>query len=118
MPALVGVSLNNPVELLNKSPGGILPVTLKLAALDEVGWKLYVLPTVALEFGVPEMVGRDMLTVMEKAASLAVRLPLTAAMVMLLVVPTSEPPGVPLKAPVAVLNVAQAGLLVMVKLAA
>jgi hypothetical protein len=76
--------------------------------------KPYVCPTLAVAGGVPLITGARFAagsTAMEKAARETFVMPSNAAIVMAEWVPVAD--GMPLSLPVAVLNVAQAGLFVM-----
>jgi energy-converting hydrogenase Eha subunit E len=122
VPAAVGVPLRRPVVVLNVAHAGLLAI-LKVNALpsgsDAIGVKLYACPTVADLAGVPLMTGGRLETaaaVMEKLASVAVKAPSDTLIAMLDAVPATV--GVPLSLPVVVLNVAHAGLLVILKVSA
>src|SRR5450631_3609816 len=78
-----------------------------------VGVKLYAEPTVAEVAGVPLIVGGpspvDAETIMVKAASEAVAVPLSTLMTMLVKLPTSAAAGVPESSPVTLLKFAHEG---------
>ena len=81
-----------------------------------VGRKLYALPTLIVRTGVPEIVGArfvEPLTAIENAGSAVLTRPSLTLMMMLPKVPVAV--GVPLKRPVVVLKVAQAGRFWMAK---
>ena len=76
------------------------------------------MPAVTEVAGVPLMVGGVfgiLATVIEKAESEVVVIPSLTLIVILLVVPTSVLPGVPLIAPLVVLKLAQVGKLLTLK---
>ena len=116
--ATVGVPLNRPVDVLNVAQVGF-PVTLNVRVSPltslAVGWNAYGWFTGAEVAGVPEIVGAVLagVTLMVKAASELDARPSETLITMLADVPTFAAPGVPLRRPFEVLNVAQAGLPVM-----
>src|SRR5690349_5459422 len=119
--AAVGVPLRRPVVALKFSQLG-LPVIENCSVLpsgsDAVGVNVYAWPTVTLVRGVPEMVGARLAgavvaTVIENAGSDTVSVPSLTEITMPEVVPTLFEAGVPVSMPVAGVNVAQLGLLVM-----
>jgi hypothetical protein len=78
-----------------------------------VGVNEYSAPAATLVAGVPEITGGVFVTVIENAASAVVASPSLTLITMPLVVPMSAAPGVPCKAPVAVLKAAHAGMFTM-----
>ena len=110
--ALEGVPLTVPVDVLNAAQGGrfcTLKVSVRPAGPLAVGVNEYACPTETCVAGVPLIVGGTALTWMLNAGSEADSWPSLTAITMFENVPTFELEGVPLTAPVDVLNAAQGG---------
>jgi len=112
--AAVGVPDSMPLVVLNVAQVGLF-CTLKLNAppLGSLvdGVKLYAEPAVTLVAGVPLMLGpAGAVTEMLNGARAAEAVPSLAVMMMLLYVPSCAVVGVPVRAPLAMLNAAQEGL--------
>jgi hypothetical protein len=108
---LAGVPVRAPVVVLNAAQLGlpvIENVSVPFRGLAAVGRNEYACPATTVAAGVPLIVGGPM-TVSVKGASCAEAVPSLTEMVTLDVVPVAV--GVPVRAPVVVLNAAQAGLL-------
>src|SRR6185503_4277074 len=119
---LVGVPCNRPVVALNVAHAGrfvMLKVSVPPSASLAVGVNEYAVPAVTVVGGEPEIVGGwfgAALTTIENVASCALPpCPSLTPMPMLANVPTLAVVGVPCSRPVAVLNVAHAGRLVILK---
>ena len=116
--AAVGVPLSCPVAVLKLAQGGWLVIENVKVLPDGsvvVGVKEYAVPTGALVFGEPEMVGPETpaATVTAKAGSEALATPSLTLMTIPAEAPTSLAAGVPLSCPVAMLKLAHEGLWVM-----
>jgi hypothetical protein len=114
--AAVGVPLSKPEAVLKVAHEGwpvMEKVSLAPPGSEALGWNEYTLPTPSLVGGFPEIVGPEDVTVIEKAGSDAEADPSLTLITMPEVVPTFAAPGVPLKSPVILLNVAQDGRPVM-----
>src|ERR1700693_1579445 len=114
--AAVGVPLNWPDVLLSVAHDGwpvMENVSLPPPGSEALGWNEYTLPTSSWVGGVPEIVGPEDVTVIEKAGSAADADPSLTLITMPEEVPTFAALGVPLRSPVILLNVAQDGCPVM-----
>jgi hypothetical protein len=117
--AVVGVPVNRPVVLENVAHVGRLTIEKvsgsPLASLA-AGWNVYALPATTVVAGVPEIVGGAFGrgdTLIENAGKAVLTVPSFTAMTILECVAAVV--GVPLKRPVELENVAQAGAFVIVK---
>jgi hypothetical protein len=115
--AVAGVPCNWPVLLLNVAHGGVV-LMLKLNVVPgfgslAVGVNVYGVPAATLVAGVPEITGGVFVTVIENAASAVDANPSLTPIAMPFVVPMWAAVGVPCKEPVAVSNVAHAGMFTM-----
>jgi len=116
--AATGVPASCPFVVLKLAHEGLL-VMEKVRLLPDgsvvVGVKEYAVPTGALVFGEPEMVGPETpaATVTAKAGSEALATPSLTLMTIPAEAPTSLAAGVPLSCPVAMLKLAHEGLWVM-----
>src|SRR6185369_10465102 len=116
-----GVPERRPVLALNVAQVGrfaIVKVSASLSASAAVGWNAYAVPCFAFVAGVPLIVGGRFVvgavTLMANAGRAALALPSLTLMTIPVVVPTFAAAGVPVRAPVAVLNCAHDGLFTIV----
>ena len=120
----MGVPVSCPVLVLKLAHEGRLTIR-KVSALPLAdGAKEYACPATALAEGVPVIVGGGAgggalcVTVIRKGPTVATPTPSETLISISFVVPTSSALGVPLSSPVAVLNVAQPGMFVMLNVSA
>jgi hypothetical protein len=113
-----GVPLRLPVDVLKLAQAGLLlmlNVSVSLSASLAVGVNAYAVPCITAVGGLPEIVGARFgcVTTIEKAANAVAALPSLTLIVMVANVPAAL--GVPVSAPLLVLNEAQEGLFAMLK---
>jgi hypothetical protein len=111
-----GVPESLPLVVLNEAQAGLLAiekVSGSPSASVALGWKVYAMPIMSDRSGEPDIVGARFagaVTWIVNEGSETVASASEMEIVMRAEVPTSAAPGVPVRRPVEVLNVAQAGL--------
>jgi len=123
-PAAVGVPVRRPVVVLKVAQAGLFAieyVSVPPSGSLAVGPHEYAVPTVAVVTGLPEIVGGRFgaaPTVIVNAGSATLVVPSVTLITMALNAPTFAAAGVPMRRPVAVLNVAHVGRFVIANVSA